>query len=194
MAKALRTAILVTVLCIVSHPAYGQFNFALGGEVARPTGGFANLVEEDYGYGAHAALTYWLSFKYQLIASGGYVTYGSEAFKSRSEVEDLVDQDLDDIVDRIEGNYSSIPVTVGLRYYPLERLFVQGSAGVVYKRTRQEDNAGTDTDDFVTERDLVVSPGVGLLIGRFSLHAQYNLAQNDWKWFSAGVSIIFGKL
>ena len=194
MVLALRILVLAAALGAFVQPAHGQFNFSLGGEVARPTGGFADLVEEDYGYGAHAALTYWLSYKYQFIASGGYVTYGSEAFKSRSEVEDLVDQDLDDIVDRIEGNYSSIPVTVGLRYYPLERLFVQGSAGVVYKRTRQEDNAGTDTDDFVTERDLVVSPGVGLLIGRFSLHARYNLAQNDWKWFSAGVSVIFGKL
>ena len=116
-------------------------------------------------------------------------------FPSRTELGELVDQDLDEIADRIEGNYSSIPVMAGLRYYPMERLFVQGSAGVVYKRTRQEDNAGSNADeDFVTERDLIVSPGVGLLIGRFSIAAQYNLAQDDWKWFSLGVSMIFGKL
>ncbi len=195
MSQSLRTLVFVAVLGAFTQSAYGQFNFSLGGEVARPTSGFAELVEEDYGYGAHAAVTWWLNYKYQFIASGGYVTYGSEAFSSREELGDLVDQDLDDIADRIEGNYSSIPVTVGLRYYPVERLFLQGAAGVVYKRTRQEDNAGSNADgDFVTERDLIVSPGVGLLIGRFSLVAQYNLAQEDWKWFSLGVSVIFGKL
>ena len=195
MVQASRALVFAAVLCAFSEPAHGQFNFSLGGEVARPTAGFAELVEEDYGYGAHVALTYWLSYKYQFIGSGGYVTYGSEAFSSRAELGELVDQDLDEIADRIEGNYSSIPVMAGLRYYPMERLFVQGSAGVVYKRTRQEDNADSNADeDFVTERDLIVSPGVGLLIGRFSIAAQYNLAQDDWKWFSLGVSMIFGKL
>ncbi len=195
MVQALRALVFAVVLGAFSEPAHGQFNFSLGGEIARPTADFSDLVEEDYGYGAHVALTYWLSYKYQLYGSGGYVTYGSEAFSSRSELEDLVDQDLDDIADRIEGNYSSIPVMVGLRFYPVERLFVQGSAGVVYKRTRQEANAGSNADEgFVTERDLIVSPGAGLLIGRFSLVTQYNLTQDDWKWFSLGVSVIFGKL
>ena len=195
MVQALRALVFAAVLGAFSEPAHGQFNFSLGGEIARPTADFSDLVEEDYGYGAHVALTYWLSYKYQLYGSGGYVTYGSEAFSSRSELEDLVDQDLDDIADRIEGNYSSIPVMVGLRFYPVERLFVQGSAGVVYKRTRQEANAGSNADEgFVTERDLIVSPGAGLLIGRFSLVTQYNLTQDDWKWFSLGVSVIFGKL
>ena len=199
MTQALRTLVVLAVLGAFTRPAHGQFNFNLGGELARPTSGLASLVKEDYGYGAHAALTYWLSYRAQLIGSGAYVTYGSEAFESRTELEDLVDQDLDDVVDdvveRIEGDYSSIPITLGLRYYPLERLFIQGSAGVVYKRTRQEGNAGASSnDDFVTERDLIVSSGVGLLIGRFSFQAQYNLAQDDWKWFSLGVSMIFGKL
>ncbi len=195
MTQALRTLVVLAVLGAFTQPAHGQFNFNLGGELARPTSGLASLVKEDYGYGAHAALTYWLSYRAQLIGSGAYVTYGSEAFESRTELEDLVDQDLDDVVDRIEGDYSSIPITLGLRYYPLERLFIQGSAGVVYKRTRQKNNAGSGANkDFVTKRDLIVSPGVGLLIGRFSFQAQYNLAQDDWKWLSLGVSMIFGKL
>ncbi|MCY3773649.1 MAG: hypothetical protein OXG98_16710 [Gemmatimonadetes bacterium] len=192
MAQGLRALVFAAVLATLTHSAYGQLNFNLGAEAARPTSG---LVEDDYGYGAHAALTYWLSYRSQVIASGAYVTYGSEAFESRTELGDLVDQDLDGIADRIEGDYSSIPITLGLRYYPLERLFLQGSAGVVYKRTRQEDNAGANKEaGFVTERDLIVSPGIGLLIGRFSLQAQYNVAQDDWKWFSLGVSMIFGKL
>ena len=195
MAQALRTLVVLAVLGAFARPAHGQFNFNLGVELARPTSGLADLVDEDYGYGAHAALTYWLNYDYQLIASGGYVTYGSEVFESRTDLEDLVDQDqdLDGVVDRIEGDYTSIPVTVGLRFYPLERLFLQGSAGVVYKRTRQKDDAGAN-EAFVTKRDLIVSPGIGLLLGRFSLQAQYNLARNDWKWFSLGVSMIFGKL
>ena len=195
MAQGLRALVFAAVLAALTHSAYGQMNFNLGAEAARPTSGLAGQVEDDYGYGAHAALTYWLSYRSQLIASGAYVTYGSEAFESRTELGDLVDQDLDDIADRIEGDYSSIPIMLGLRYYPLERLFLQGSAGVVYKRTRRDDNSGANKEaGFVTERDLIVSPGVGLLIGRFSLQAQYNVAQDDWKWFSLGVSMIFGKL
>ena len=136
-----------------------------------------------------------MSYRVQFVCSGGYVTYGSEVFTSRAEVEDLVDRDLDDIVDRLEGNYSSIPVTAGLRFYPLERFFLQGSAGVVYKRTRQKGDAATNSEEgFATERELIVSPGVGLLIGRFSLQAQYNVSKDDWKWLSLGVSMIFGKL
>lgn len=195
MAQGLRALVFAAVLGAFTHSVHGQFNFNLGAEIARPTSGLAGLVKEDYGYGAHAALTYWLSYRYQLIASGAYVTYGSEAFESRPDLENLVDQDLDGIADRIEGDYSSIPITMGLRFYPLERLFVEGSAGVVYKRTRQKDSAGMNTKaGFVTKRDLTVSPGVGLLMGRFSLQARYNLAQDDWKWFSLGVSMIFGKL
>ncbi len=195
MIQGFRALAFAIVLGVFAPSAHGQLNFNLGAEAARPTSGLADLVEEDYGYGAHAALTYWLSYRSQLVLSGAYVTYGSEAFGSRTELEELVDQDLDDIADRIEGNYSSIPVTLGLRYYPLERLFVQGSAGVVYRRTRQDGNAGTNTKaGFVTRRDLIVSPGVGLLMGRFSLQAQYNVAQDDWKWFSLGLSMIFGKL
>lgn len=195
MVQGLRALVFATVIGVFTHSAYGQMNFNLGAEAARPTSGLAGLVENDYGYGAHVALTYWLSYRSQLIASGAYVTYGIEAFDTRPELGDLVDQDLDDIADRIEGDYSSIPITLGLRYYPLERLFLQGSAGVVYKRTRRDDNSGANKEaGFVTERDLIVSPGVGLLIGRFSLQAQYNVAQNDWKWFSLGVSMIFGKL
>lgn len=193
MIQAFRTLIFAVSISCVTLPASGQFNFNLGGEVARPASGLADLVEEDYGYGAHAALTYWFSYRVQLVCAGGYVTYGSEKIKSRTEVEDLVDRGLDAIVDRIEGNYSSIPVTAGLRFYPLERLFVQGAAGVVYKRTRQMGNANAK-EDFVTERDLVVSPGIGLLLGRFSLQAQYNVSGDDWKWMSLGVSMIFGKL
>ena len=193
MISAFRAFIFAASVSLVTLPAYGQFNFNLGGELARPASGLANLVEEDYGYGAHASITYWFSYRVQLVCSGGYVTYGSEKIKSRTEVEDLVDQGLDAIVDRIEGNYSSIPVTAGLRFYPLERLFVQGAAGVVYKRTRQMGNANAK-EDFVTERDLVVSPGIGLLLGRFSLQAQYNVSRDDWKWMSLGVSMIFGKL
>ncbi len=197
MMPGLRTLVFAAVLGAFAPSAHGQLNFNLGGELARPTSGLAGLVEEDYGYGAHAALTYWLSYRYQLIGSGAYVTYGSEAFSGRSGLEDLEDQDLDldDIVDRIEGNYTSIPVTAGLRFYPLERLFIQGSAGVVYKRTRRKGNAGSGANgDFVTERDLIVSPGIGLLIGRFSFQTRYNLSRDDWKWFSLGVSMIFGKL
>ena len=195
MIQAIRAFIFAVSVSFVTLPASGQFNFNLGGEVARPTSDLAERVEEDYGYGAHAALTYWFSYRVQLICSGGYVTYGSEKIKSRTEAEDLVDQGLDAIVDRIEGNYSSIPVTAGLRFYPLERLFVQGAAGVVYKRTRQMGNANANTKaDFITERDLVVSPGIGLLLGRFSLQAQYNVSSDDWKWMSLGVSMIFGKL
>lgn len=195
MIPAFRAFIFAASISFFTLPASGQFNFNLGGEVARPYSGLADLVEEDYGYGAHAALTYWFSYRVQLVCAGGYVTYGSEKIKSRTEAEDLVDQGLDAIVDRIEGNYSSIPVTAGLRFYPLERLFVQGSAGVVYKRTRQMGNATTNTKEgFVTERDLVVSPGIGLLLGRFSLQAQYNVSGDDWKWMSLGVSMIFGKL
>ena len=195
MIQAFRALVFATTFSVFALPASGQFNFNLGGEIARPTSGLAKLVEEDYGYGAHAALTYWLSYRVQFVCSGGYITYGSEAFASRTEVEDLVDRDLDEIVDRIEGNYSSIPVTAGLRFYPLERLFVQGSAGVVYKRTRQKGDAATNSEEgFVTERELIVSPGVGLLIGRFSLQAQYNVSKDDWKWMSLGVSMIFGKL
>ncbi len=193
MTQALRTLVVLAVLGAFTPAASGQFNFNLGGEVARPSSGLADLVEEDYGYGAHAALTYWFSYRVQLVCTGGYVTYGSEKIKSRTEAEDLVDQGLDAIVDRIEGNYSSIPVTAGLRFYPAERLFVQGAAGVVYKRTRQMGNANTK-EGFVTERDLVVSPGIGLLLGRFSLQAQYNVSGEDWKWMSLGVSMIFGKL
>lgn len=193
MTQALRTLVVLAVLGAFTPAAHGQFNFNLGGEVARPSSGLADLVEEDYGYGAHAALTYWFSYRVQFVCSGGYVTYGSEKIKSRTEAGDLVDQGLDAIVDRIEGNYSSIPVTAGLRFYPMERLFVQGAAGVVYKRTRQTGNANTK-DSFVTERDLVVSPGIGLLLGRFSLQAQYNVSRDDWKWMSLGVSMIFGKL
>ena len=195
MIQTFRALFFATTLSVFALPASGQFNFNLGGEVARPTSGLAKLVEEDYGYGAHAAMTYWLSYRYQFVCSGGYVTYGSEAFTSRAKVEDLVDRDLDEIVDRIEGNYSSIPVTAGLRFYPLERFFVQGAAGVVYKRSRQNGDAATNSNEgFVTERDLIVSPGVGLLIGRFSLHAQYNVSKDDWKWMSLGVSMIFGTL
>lgn len=195
MTQALRTLVVLAVLGAIAPAAHGQFNFNLGGEVARPSSGLADLVEEDYGYGAHAALTYWFSYRVQLVCAGGYVTYGSEKIKSRTEAEDLVDQGLDAIVDRIEGNYSSIPVTAGLRFYPLERLFVQGAAGVVYKRTRQMGNAnGNAKEGFVTERDLVVSPGIGFLLGRFSLQAQYNVSRDDWKWMSLGVSMIFGKL
>ncbi len=195
MAQGIRALIFAAVLGAFTHPVYGQLNFNLGAEAARPTSGLAGLVEDDYGYGAHAALTYWLSYRSQLIASGAYVTYGSEAFETRPELGDFVDKDLDGIADRIEGDYSSIPITLGLRYYPLERLFLQGSAGVVYKRTRRDDISGTNEEaGFVTERDLIVSPGVGLLIGRFSLQVQYNVAQDDWKWFSLGVSMIFGKL
>ena len=195
MIQAFRALIFAATVSFVTLPASGQFNFNLGGEVARPTAGLAGLVEEDYGYGAHAALTYWMSYRVQLICSGGYVTYGSEKIKSRTEAEDLIDQGLDAIVDRIEGNFSSIPVTAGLRFYPLERLFVQGTAGVVYKRTRQMGSTGTSTKEgFVTERDLVASPGIGLLLGRFSLQAQYNVSSDDWKWMSLGVSMIFGKL
>lgn len=193
MIQAFRALVFAASVSFVTLPASGQFNFNLGGEVTRPASELADLVEEDYGYGAHAAITYWLSYRVQLVCSGGYVTYGSEKIKSRIEAEDLVDQGLDAIVDRIEGNYSSIPVTAGLRFYPLERLFVQGGAGVVYKRTRQMGNANTK-DGFVTERDLVVSPGIGLLLGRFSLQAQYNVSGDDWKWMSLGVSMIFGKL
>ena len=193
MIQAFRLLIFAASVSSVTLPAYGQFNFNLGGEVTRPASGLANLVEEDYGYGAHAALTYWFSYRVQLVCSGGYVTYGSEKIKSRTEGEDQVDQGLDAIVDRIEGNYSSIPVTAGLRYYLLERLFVQGAAGVVYKRTRQTGNANTK-ESFVTERDLVVSPGIGLLLGCFSLQAQYNVSRDDWMWMSLGVSMIFGKL
>lgn len=193
MIQAFRLLIFAATVSLVTLPASGQFNFNLGGEVARPAAGLAELVEEDYGYGAHAALTYWFSYRVQLVCSGGYVTYGSEKIKSLAEAEDLVDQGLDAIVDRIEGNYSSIPVTAGLRFYPLERLFVQGAAGVVYKRTRQMGNV-TTKERFVTERDLVVSPGIGLLLGRFSLQAQYNVSSDDWKWMSLGVSMIFGKL
>lgn len=195
MTHGLRALVFAAVLGAFTHSAYGQMNFNLGAEAARPTSGLANLVEEDYGYGAHAALTYWLSYRSQLIASGAYVTYGSEAFESRAELANVVDQDLDGIADRIEGDYSSIPVTLGMRYYPLERLFLQGSAGLVYKRTRREDRTGANREaGFVTQRVLIVSPGVGLLMGRFSLQAQYNVAQDDWKWFSLGLSMIFGKL
>ena len=195
MTQGLRALAFAAVLGAFTHSAYGQLNFNLGAEAARPTSGLAKLVKEDYGYGAHAALTYWLSYRSQLIVSGAYVTYGSEALESRPELGDFVDQDLDGIADRVEGDYSSIPITLGMRYYPLERLFLQGSAGVVYKRTRRDDNAGANRETgFVTKRDLIVSPGVGLLMGRFSLQAQYNLAQDDWKWFSLGVSMIFGKL
>lgn len=195
MIQAFRALVFAAAVSFVALPASGQFNFNLGGEVARPASGLADLVEEDYGYGAHAAMTYWISYRVQLVCSGGYVTYGSEKVKSRTEVEDLVDQGLDAIVDRIEGNYSSIPVTAGLRFYPSERLFVQGAAGVVYKRTRQQSNSGTNADGkFVTERDLVVSPGIGVLLGRFSVQAQYNVSRDDWKWMSLGVSMIFGKL
>ncbi len=195
MIQAFRALVFAVSVSLVTLPASGQFNFNLGAEAARPTGGLAGLVEDDYGYGAHAALTYWLSYRTQLIASGAYVTYGSEKIKSRTEVEDLVDQGLDAIVDRTEGNYSSIPVTAGLRYYLQERLFVQGAAGVVYKRTRQMGNANANAKEgFVTERDLVVSPGIGMLLGRFSLQAQYNVSSDDWKWMSLGVSMIFGKL
>lgn len=195
MIQAFRALVFAITVSVFALPASGQFNINLGGEVARPTSGLAKLVEEDYGYGAHAALTYWLSYRVQFVCSGGYVTYGSEAFTSRAEVEDLVDRDLDDIVDRLEGNYSSIPVTAGLRFYPLERFFLQGSAGVVYKRTRQKGDAATNSNEgFVTERELIVSPGVGLLIGRFSLQAQYNVSRDDWKWLSLGVSMVFGKL
>ena len=193
MIQAFRLFIFAASVSLVTLPASGQFNFNLGGEVARPAAGLAELVEEDYGYGAHAALTYWFSYRVQLVCAGGYVTYGSEKIESRTEAEDLIDQGIDAIVDRIEGNYSSIPVTAGLRFYPLERLFVQGAAGVVYKRTRQTGNANTK-EGFVTERDLVVSPGIGLLLGRFSLQAQYNVSSDDWKWMSLGVSMIFGKL
>ena len=193
MIQAFRLLIFAASVSLVTLPAYGQFNFNLGGEVARPAAGLADLVEEDYGYGAHAALTYWFSYRVQLVCSGSYVTYGSEKIESRTEAEDLVDQGLDAIADRIEGNYSSIPVTAGLRFYPLERLFVQGAAGVVYKRTRQMANANTK-EGFVTERDLVVSPGIGMLLGRFSIQAQYNVSSDDWKWMSLGVSMIFGKL
>lgn len=195
MIQALRALVFAATISVFALPASGQFNFNLGGEVARPMSGLAKLVEEDYGYGAHAALTYWLSYRYQLIGSGAYVTYGSEAFESRDDLEALADRDVDEIVDRIEGNYSSIPVTVGLRFYALERLFLQGSAGVVYRRTRQQGNAGSSAKEgFVTERNLILSPGVGLLIGRFSLQAQYNVSRDDWKWLSLGVSMIFGKL
>lgn len=195
MIRAFRALVFAATVGFVTLPASGQFNFNLGGEVARPASGLADLVEEDYGYGAHAALTYWLSYRVQLVCSGGYVTYGGEKIKSRTEVKDLIDQGLDAIVDRIEGNYSSIPVTAGLRYYPLERLFVQGAAGVVYKRTRQMGNGNANTKEgFVTERDVVVSPGIGLLLGRFSLQAQYSVSRDDWKWMSLGVSMIFGKL
>lgn len=195
MLQAFRALVFAATVSAFALPASGQFNFNLGGEVARPASGLAGLVEEDYGYGAHVALTYWMSYSYQIVCTGSYVTYGSEKFESRDELEQLADRGLDEIVDRIEGNYSSIPVTVGLRYYPMERLFLQGSAGVVYKRTRsQENGASNEEDGFVTERDLIVSPGVGLLLGRFSLQAQYNVSQDDWKWLSLGVSMIFGKL
>ncbi|MCY3713692.1 MAG: hypothetical protein OXH02_10410 [Gemmatimonadetes bacterium] len=193
MIQAFRALVFAASVSFFTLPASGQFNLNLGGEVARPSSGLADLVEEDYGYGAHAALTYWFSYRVQLVCAGGYVTYGSEKIKSRTEAEDLVDQGLDAIIERIEGNYSSIPVTAGLRFYPLERLFVQGAAGVVYKRTRQMGNANAK-EGFVTERDLVVSPGIGLLLGRFSLQAQYNVSRDDWKWMSLGVSMIFGKL
>ena len=195
MLQSIRALAFATTVCIFALPASGQLNFNLGGEVARPTAGLADLVEEDYGYGGHAALTYWLNYRVQLVCSGGYVTYGSEAFTSRAEVDALVNRDLDAVVDRIEGDYSSIPVTVGLRFYPLERFFLQGSAGVVYKRTRQQGNAATSSNKgFVTERELIASPGVGLLLGRFSLQAQYNVSKDDWKWMSLGLSMIFGKL
>lgn len=195
MIRASLAFIFAVSFSCVTLPAAGQFNFNLGGEVTRPASGLADLVEEDYGYGAHAALTYWLSYRVQLVCSGGYITYGGEKITSRTEVEDLVNQGLDAIVDRIEGNYSSIPVTAGLRYYPLERLFVQGAAGVVYKRTRQMGNGNANTKEgFVTERDLVVSPGIGLLLGRFSLQAQYSVSRDEWRWMSLGVSMIFGKL
>ena len=195
MAMALRILVFAAALGAFAPSAFGQFNFNLGGELARPASGLASLVKEDYGYGAHAALTYWLSYRYQVIGSGAYVTYGSEAFESRPDLGSLSDPALDDVVARIEGDYSSVPITLGLRYYPLERLFIQGSAGVVYKRTRQKGKAGSSANEgFVTKSDLIVSPGVGLLLGRFSLQAQYNLAQDDWKWFSLGVSMIFGAL
>ncbi len=195
MTQALRTLVVLAVLGAFTPAAHGQMNFNLGGEAARPMSGLARLVEEDYGYGAHAALTYWLNYRAQLVCSGAYVTYASEALKSRGELEGLADPDLDEIVDQIEGDYSSIPVTLGLRYYPLERLFLEGSAGVVYKRTRQAgDAAANKKAGFATERDLIMSPGIGLLLGRFSLQARYNLSRDDWKWLSLGVSMIFGKL
>lgn len=195
MAQGLRVLVFSVVLATLTHSTYGQANFNLGAEAARPRAGLAGLVEEDYGYGAHAALTYWLSYRTQLIASGAYVTYGSEALESRPKLGALIDQDLDDIADRVEGDYSSVPITLGLRFYPPGRFFVEGSAGVVYKRTRRMSITPANTKDgFVTERDLVVSPGIGLLLGRFSLQARYNLAQGDWRWFSLGMSMIFGKL
>lgn len=195
MIQALRALVFAVAVSALALPAAGQMNFNLGGEAARPMSGLARLVEEDYGYGAHAALTYWLNYRTQLVCSGAYVTYGSEAFKSRGELEGLADPDLGDIADQIEGNYSSIPVTLGLRYYPLERLFLEGSAGVVYKRTRQAgDAAANKKASFATKRDLIMSPGIGLLLGRFSIQARYNLSQDDWKWLSLGVSMIFGTL
>ena len=192
MKKAFRILIVAASVGFVTLPASGQFNFNLGGEVARPTAGLSSLVEENYGFGAHAALTYWFSYRLQLVCSGGYVTYGGEKIQSRAEAAALVGQGLDAVVDRIEGNYSSIPVTAGVRFFLLERMFVQGAAGVVYKRTRQMGSAMSDKG-FTTERDLVVSPGVGLLLGRFSVQAQYNMSRDDWRWMSLGVSMIFGK-
>ena len=185
MVNAFRSLIFVAALSVLSQAAYGQVNFSLGGEVANPISGFAELIEEEYGYGANISVTYWLNYRYQLIGSGGYVTYGSEAFSSGKE--------LHNIPGHIEGKFSSIPLTIGLRYFLMKRLFIQGSAGVVYKKWRQEPNSESQ-DSFVKERDLMVSQGIGLLIGRFNLTGQINLAQNDWKWASLGVSMVFGKL
>ncbi len=203
MLKCLRALVFAAVVGGLSHSAHGQLNLSLGVEGAYPSGGLADLVEEDLGYGAHAALTWWLNYRYQIIASGAYVTYGSGLFDLRSQLEDLDDldelpyEDQDDISVRVEGNYTSIPIMAGVRFYPLEKLFLQGSAGVVYKRTLREvgpNETTTLNPGYVTKRDLIVSPAIGVLMGRFSLQAQYNLAQDDWKWFSLGISAIFGKM
>ena len=49
MVHTLRTLVVLAVLGAFTPSAYGQFNFNLGGELARPTSGLASLVKEDYG-------------------------------------------------------------------------------------------------------------------------------------------------
>ena len=194
MLKAFRSMFFVVLLSANSSPAYGQLNFSVGGELARPISNFAELIEEpENSYGVNIAVTYWLNYQYQLISSVGYVTYGNKALGSRTELQELLGHDLSNITERIEGDFSGIPLTIGLRYFLMKRLFIQGSAGVVYKKWRQEQTLGS-MGGFVKERDLIASQGIGLLIGRFNLVGQCNLAQNNWRWFSLRVSMIFGKL
>ena len=173
MVLVIRSLFFLIILGCYGQSVHSQVNLSLNGEYVFPNGNFFNLDDTDHGYGVSLALTYWLNYDYQLIASAGFIRFDSPTEEPNNQF-------------NIKDNIGGAIYRAGLRYFPTKIFFVQGTAGVFKNWLKEKKFLFSGPNKFE------VSPGIGLLIGRFNVLGRVSLSSKNWNWIGVGASVIFG--